>query len=102
MRVYVPPELRAYEEDLRFVFESMVRKLYINRHKGFVENVGFIDMLKAIEGEVDELSAALTEESQSAFLGEAIDVANMGVLAAVVALRRTKEEFMQDKVKYSE
>lgn len=100
--VHLPDEIAHYEPDLRFVFETMVRKLYINREKGFAENMSFIDAVATVDGEAAELHTALREESQMAFFGEAIDVANTGVLAALVALRNTKKSYNECKAKFKD
>ena len=100
--VHLPDEIAHYEPDLRFVFETMVRKLYINREKGFAEQMTFIDAVMIVDGEVAELHTALREESQMAFFGEAIDVANTGVLAALVALRNTKKSYHGCKAEFEE
>lgn len=97
INVHLPDEIAHYEPDLRFVFETMVRKLYINRDKGFAEKLTFNEAIGLIECEVEELRVALLEESQMAFFGEAVDVANTGVLAALVALRNTKQAYAECK-----
>ena len=100
--VHLPDEIAHYEPDLRFVFETMVRKLYVNREKGFAENMSFIDAVMLVDDEAEELRTALREESQMAFFGEAVVVANTGVLAALVALRNTKKSYNECKAKFEE
>ena len=97
MKIHVPDEIAHYEPDLRYVFETMVRKLYVNRHKGFADGVGFMQALGLIHNEVAELETALLTESQMAFFGEAVDVANTGLIAALVALRCDKATFIGEK-----
>lgn len=93
MDVHVPDDIKAYEPELRFFMELMVRKLHLNRHKGFADRDTVPIMVKALNGEVSELITATQSESQFSVALEAADVANMAFLLSLVALRQNKKDF---------
>lgn len=92
--LHLPGEIAGYEGELTFLFQMMVQKLFINRHKGFAEAMTFEDAIKLIEGETNELIRAVTKgEPHFASIAEAVDVANGGVLAALMLTRLTKPQY---------
>lgn len=98
MEIALPEEITHYEGELRYFMDSMIRKLYVNRHKGFGEGVSFPAALRLIEGELQELrTAAASGEAQFAAYMETVDVANTALIAALVLSRMTKDEYKQLK-----
>lgn len=93
MEIHVPEEISHYEPELRFVFDLMVRKLHVNRHKGFGETTGLPQLMGAIADEHIELQHETDQGSQFAAVVEAVDVANSGLLVALKLLRMTRPEF---------
>lgn len=93
MQVHVPPEISEYEGDLQFFFTLMVRKLALNRHKGFGDRETIEALLNNITDEHVELCQALHAESQFAVMLEAVDVANFALLVALKTSRMTRQEF---------
>lgn len=91
--VPLTPELEPFREDLEYFMRTMVRKLHINRHKGFSERMSVIDLLTGAEQEYFELRAAVKEEGQFEAALEAVDVANMSFLVALKVWQMTKEEY---------
>lgn len=92
--LHLPAEITGYEGELTFLFQMMVQKLFINRHKGFAENMTFQAAIDLIEGETRELVLAVTKgEPQFAAIAEAVDVANGGILAALMLTRLTKPQY---------
>lgn len=87
------PELEPFRDDLEYFVRTMVRKLHINRHKGFSEGVSVINLLDGTEQEYFELRAAVKEESQFEAVLEAVDVANMAFLVALKTWQMTKMEY---------
>jgi len=96
-RIEVPltPELEPFEDDLRFFFELMVRKLHCNRHRGFAEGVSLNELFKGLDREVSELRDAIDTESQFDVALEGSDVANFAFLVAVKAMQMTKQDFKE-------
>jgi hypothetical protein len=97
MKVHLPEEIAHHEPDLRFFFDLMVRKLHVNRHKGYAEGCTISEMVERARQELDELQKAVENESQFNVALEAVDVANFAFLAALVALRQTKSEFQKGR-----
>lgn len=94
MRVHLPDEIAEYEGDVQFFVDMMIRKLHMNRNKGFAEGLDFNTAIGLIEGELRELTLAVTRgEPQFAALAEAVDVANTALLAGLVLMRATKPEY---------
>lgn len=86
-------ELSPFGNDLSYFVNTMVRKLHINRHKGFAEGVSVSELLRLLDGEVTELKKAFEEESQFNTALEAVDVANMAFLVALKVWQMTKQEY---------
>lgn len=97
MDVYVPDDIKAYEPELRFFMELMVRKLHLNRAKGFADRDTISTMVQALDGEMAELKEAIEKQSQFDVSLEAVDVANMCFLLSLVALRMTKKDFKNEQ-----
>lgn len=93
MEIFVPDTIKAYEPELRLVFDLMVAKLNMNRHKGFGESSDYHSLMQGLVSEMDELDHSMRERDQMSTVVEAVDVANFGVLAAIMVLRRTKAEY---------
>lgn len=97
MQIYLPPEIEHYEPELRLFFDLMVRKLHINRDKGFADDLSVEDMLAMLENEVQELRNSLAEQSQFDVTLECVDVANHGWLLALVVMRLSRAEFNEER-----
>lgn len=95
MKIHIPPEIAQHEPELQFFFDLMVRKLHINRHKGFVEGRGLLDILKMLQDEVAELRYAIENESQFDVALESVDVANMAFLLASICLHAPKDQYKE-------
>ena len=93
INVPVPADIAHYAPDLRWFFETMVRKLYTNRHKGFGEYDEPKKLLDRLEGELLEMDQALAAEGQFDFTLEAVDVANFALLCALSATRMDKKRW---------
>jgi len=97
----IPQELDDIPEltgDLRLFFDLMVRKLHLNRYKGFIKGKTIIDLLEQLHGEIDELHDALHSGSQFDVTLENVDCANLNFLLAFACLHRDKEEFVSEQV----
>lgn len=95
--IHLPEEIAEYAPELRFFFDNMVRKLHINRHKGFAEGDDAFKFFELLRGEVDELDSALANDSQFEVFMEGVDVANMAWIVALSVLRLNKHDFEQMK-----
>lgn len=93
MEIHLPPTIEDYEPELRLIFDLMVTKLNMSRHKGFVEGCTFESLMGGLHSEINEMAKARKDESQMSTIMEAVDVANMAALIAVMFLRQTKTEF---------
>lgn len=100
MKIHLPEEIAHYEPELQFVLDLMIRKLHINRHKGFTETETPFSLLTGLLYEYQEMKDALQDESQFAIALEAVDIANMAVLQAISALRMDKDEFEERRQQY--
>ena len=89
----LPPELEPFAKDLQFFFSLMVKKLYVNRHKGFAEGVTLPEMFEYMKLEMWEMVEAAHKEGQFQTAMEAVDVANFAFLVSLRALMLTKPEF---------
>lgn len=97
MDIHLPEEIKAYEPELKFFFDNMVRKLHINRHKGFGDGKTIKEMKSQLWGEMNELSIAMEDEGQFEALMECADVANQAWLLGMIMLRQTKLEFEEQR-----
>jgi hypothetical protein len=93
LQIPLPPEMEPYRTDLEYFFNTMVRKLYCNRHKGTGSDLNPVNMLSLCSRELAEAEKAMAHEGQFQFLVECCDVANMAFLATRGALQLTREEF---------
>lgn len=93
IEISIPEELEPFENDLHLFFELMVRKLYINRHKGFAEGNDADRLINRIADELTELRKAYETESQFNVSMEAIDVANFSFLTALKMWSMTVHDF---------
>lgn len=91
--IHVPDEIGAYEPELRFFFDNMVRKLHINRHKEFIETATLYELMDYLANEVNEVNEAIHNEGQFEAYMETVDVANQAWLLGLALLRMTKEEY---------
>lgn len=91
--VELTEELAPFKGDLNYFVSTMVRKLHINRHKGFCEGVSIEQLVKLLRGELAELENALKEESQFNSALEAVDVSNMAFLVALKVWQMTKVDY---------
>lgn len=95
LMVPLTPELEPFRDDLEYFMRTMVRKLHINRNKGFAEAMSVADLLKYMEQECHELKTAIAEESQFEAALEAVDVSNMAFLVALKVWQMTKTEYKE-------
>lgn len=99
MKIELPAELEPFETDLRFFFELMVRKLYINRHKGFAEGAEVPNLWSGLQEEMAELSVALGHLGQFESAMEAVDVANFAFLLASRCLELPKVNYIKERAR---
>lgn len=97
IEIPVPPELEPFRGDLDYFFKTMLRKLHINRHKGFAENCTAASLVDLLEAEVEELKDALKNESQFNSALEAVDVANIAFLVALKVWQISKVEYSREQ-----
>lgn len=97
MNLHIPSELKIYEDDLHFFFDLMVRKLHMNRHKGFVEGKSIQTFLQRLRDEIEELESAIVNESQFAVALECSDTANQAFLLALCCLLQSKDEYTKER-----
>lgn len=93
MEIHLPDEIAHYEGDMRFFMDSMVRKMYANRHKGFGEGCTVQGMLDRLSDEVAEFQTAYHTEGQFATYMEAVDMANFCFLLGLVVSTMNRSEF---------
>lgn len=93
MHVQIPDEIKEYEPDLRFFFDTMVKKLHVNRHKGFCKGKRIDEMIDALEREVAEVKEALSTGSQFEAFVESADIANQAWLLGLTVIRMTRNAF---------
>ncbi len=97
MEIHLPEEIKHYEPELRFFFDNMVRKLHVNRHKGFGDGKTIKIMKSQLWGEMSELDDAMEDEGQFEAFMECVDVANQSWLLGMIMLRQTKKEFEEQR-----
>lgn len=97
IQVHVPDEIDEFSPNLRYFFETMVRKLHANRHKGFGRGKKFDQIMEDLGVEVEELERAIAKESQFDVQLEAVDVANFGFLVALRAYGLNKQQFNEEQ-----
>lgn len=98
-RITIPNEMKEYADDLAYFFETMIRKLYTNRHKGFERNFDMAMLYEGIEKETVEMKKAAKEEGQFQASIEAADVANMAFLFALMCWHSTRPHFDTEATK---
>lgn len=101
MYVHLPPELLeidGFEHDFHFFIDLMVRKLHLNRHKGFVKGKTLQDLTERHFNEVQELRDALQSESQFDVALEAADCSNFAFLTALACLHLDKLEYTKEQL----
>lgn len=92
--IHVPDEIAAYEHDLRYFFETMARKLHVNRHKGTSKDLDVLLLMEMAHEEIREMYSAVIEgNSQFDPPVEAVDAANMMFLAASAIWQMTRQEY---------
>ena len=97
VEIHLPDEIAHYEGDLRYFFDSMIRKLYANRHRGFAEDADLGSLMSGLFGEIDELVAATKMESQFNAYMEAVDTAIYAFLIGLFLSRLTKRQYEELK-----
>lgn len=100
MNIFLPQELKdipGFEDDLHFFIDLMVRKLHLNRHKGFVKGKTLQDLWDKHKDESQELYKALCDESQFNVALECSDSANFSFLIGLACLQMTKVEFEMEQ-----
>ena len=99
IKVFVPPEMAPYAQDLEYFVSTMVRKLHTNRHKGTTADPNPLKTLELVLGELEEAERAIRQEGQFEAVVECVDIANYAFLAAVSLLGMTREQFdkLEDK-----
>lgn len=97
LNIPLPEELETFEPDLRYFMETMVRKLHINRHKGFAEDATVTGLVEGLADECRELYVALEEESQYESALEAVDISNMAFLIALKLWGMTKAQYEEER-----
>ena len=80
----IKDDLEPYAEDLQYFFQTMALKLYTNRHKGFDKDHDLDRLIHGIKLEFEELKAAIRDHGQFEAAIEAVDVANMAFLVAIM------------------
>ena len=98
-RITIPEEMEEYAEDLAYFFETMIRKLYTNRHKGFERNFDIAALYEGVVNETIEMKKAAKEEGQFQAGIEAADVANMAFLFALMCWHSTRPHFDTEAAK---
>lgn len=97
MNIHLPKELEPFEPDLKFFMDLMVRKLHINRHKGFAEDIPIAQLMRGLDGELEELGKALGSGSQFDTALEAVDIGNFAFLIAMKSWQMTKQDFKKEQ-----
>lgn len=97
MEIHLPEELQPYERELRLLFDLMVTKLHLNRHKGFLDGMNYEKLLIELQGEIKELDGAWEKGSQFDVALESVDIGNFAVLIGIYALRMQKDEFVKER-----
>lgn len=96
IRITIPENLEPFADDLHFFVTMMLKKLNINRHKGY-GNVPFVALYSGMETEIGELKEALAEREQFDVILEASDVANFAFLMAIRASQLSKIEYREER-----
>lgn len=91
----LPIEMEPYRADLGYFFQTMVRKLHVNRHKGTSNTLSLDALFEGLQGEIAELEVAVAREGQFDAPLEAADVANFGFLIAQTIWHMTREQWEQ-------
>lgn len=99
MEIHLPIEIAHYEGDLRYFVDSMVRKLFVNREKGFAENLALHHARQLLNAEIKEFDqAVMGGEAQFAAYMETADIANMAFLLGLVITRMNKKDYKSHAV----
>lgn len=78
--VKITAELEPFRDDLEYFFNTMVRKLHTNRHKGTDKSFAIGEMRKGAYKELEEVEKALAMGAQFEVTIECADVANFAFL----------------------
>lgn len=89
----LPVEMEPYRADLGYFFQTMVRKLHVNRHKGTSNTLSLEMLFAGLQGEIAELEVAVAKEGQFDAPLEAADVANFAFLIAQTIWHMTREQW---------
>jgi len=97
LQVHLPHEMEEYRGDLEYFFNTMVRKLHVNRHKGVSKELDINEQIGKMRKEIEEIEEALKNESQFDAPVEAADVANHAFLFAASVWHMTRKEFEEQR-----
>ena len=89
--LFFPPELEPMRLDVRRFIEAMLYKLRKNAKKGKWENTNLTKAFDLMLGEVDELRAAIVENSSVEILLEGVDIANYAMIISSIAIEKGTE-----------
>lgn len=90
MQIFVPPELKNEEADIKRFFDAMIFKLRKNADKRGFDTATVTGCVDRMNEEIDELTAAISEGNDLEIILEAADVANFALLIAGAAIRGNK------------
>lgn len=93
LQIPLPTEMAPYKADLEYFFQTMVRKLHVNRHKGTSKELSVSTLMVGIQRELRELEQAIDKEGQFDAPLEAADIANFSFLIASTIWHMTREDF---------
>ena len=97
MKIVVPDTLSPYEDDLKYFFETMAKKLHTNRHKGFTKDFELESLFRGLQDEVEELELSFFSDDQFKSAVEAVDVANFAFLIGMWCLEIERPEFVKQR-----
>jgi hypothetical protein len=99
LTIHLPDEVAHYAPHVQYFLQTMVNKLYTNRHKGFAETTSVDNLRRGLQSEVNELITAIADEECGQFEAyvEAVDVANMSLLTGMKLIQITREEYDRSK-----
>ena len=93
IKIRLKSEIEHHADDLEFFVNTMVRKLYTNRHKEGLSPPDPALLLEGLKKETLEMVKAIREEGQFEAATENVDIANMAFLMAVALWTMTRPEY---------
>ena len=93
IKIHLPDDVAEYGPDLEFFMSLMVRKLYMNRHRGWADNMSINDGLEGVAREFEEMVDAIRGESSFSAIVEAVDVANMALIVYLTLSRQIRPQY---------